>query len=59
MVVVPTSTTVRLHYERSTSDWVFMLITAGGIVAAIGLTLRMRRHPLVFPPRPPRPVPTA
>ncbi len=32
MVVVPTSTTVRLHYERSTSDWVFMLITAGGIV---------------------------
>jgi hypothetical protein len=49
---------VRLHFERSTSDWVFMLITAGGIVAAIGVTLWMRRHPLVFPPRPPRPVPT-
>ncbi len=51
MVVIPTATTVRMHFERSTSDLVFMAITALGIVAAIGVTVVTRRHPLVIPPR--------
>jgi hypothetical protein len=40
MVVVPTDTHVRLHYEESTSDRVFYGVTAAGIVTAIVLRVR-------------------
>jgi hypothetical protein len=55
MVVVPTDTTVRLHFDRSTSDVVFMVVTGLGIVAALGVAVATRRRPLVIPPREPRP----
>ena len=35
MVVVPTSTHVEMHYGRSMTDWLTMLITVGGIALCV------------------------
>jgi hypothetical protein len=56
MVVVPTDNLVTLTYERTTVDWLAILLTVGGVA----LTIMMgRRRRLRIPPRLPRqrPVP--
>jgi hypothetical protein len=56
MVVVPTDNLVELTYERTTIDWLALLLTAGGIA----LTIMMgRRRRLRIPPRLPRQRPEA
>jgi len=40
MVVVPTDTTVRLHFERSGTDTAFYGLTAGGVLFAVFLRWR-------------------
>ena len=49
MVVVPTDTEVRLVYGRAGVEWLAMVITLGGLVAAGWLTLRPSRNE---PPEP-------
>jgi len=46
MVVVPTSTEVSFHYARTTVDWSAYLLTALGVLAAMGL---WRRGPVAVP----------
>ena len=43
MVVVPTSTEVRLDYGHSAVEWIALVITLGGLVA-VGWILVSRRH---------------
>ncbi len=56
MVVVPTSTHVRLHYERTTSDYVAYLLTLIGIALLVFFRIRGNvRHRGMSPfDRPPR-----
>ncbi len=44
MVVVPTDTTVSLTYGRTAIDWLGILLTLIGVVAAVVLTRADRRH---------------
>jgi hypothetical protein len=52
MVVVPTSTTVELHYGRTPIDWAGTILTLFGFVGLAGLA-RWKLVPL--PPAPPPP----
>ena len=51
MVVIPTSTSVRLHYGRTGMDYASMGLTAVGLV---GLVLLAKAGPLNYPVRAPR-----
>jgi hypothetical protein len=51
MVVVPTSTHVRLHYGRTSMDWLAIVLTLAGVVVALVLA---RLAPVVIGDRWPR-----
>jgi hypothetical protein len=50
MVVVPTSTQVRLVYGRTSVDWLGIGMTAAGVVALVAMALVRRRGRLPAPP---------